>query len=110
MHGSITQRTKYDHIVASFAPEFATEIKDLSISPPPDDTYDVLKGMWTKTTTTSQHGKLLQFPNAEEVADQKPTQLLCRMQQWLGDRARATDIVFLRQIYLQCLPGHISMV
>ena len=53
MREIIACRTKYDHIVASLAPEFATEIKDLVNSPPPDDSYDVLKGILTKTTTTS---------------------------------------------------------
>ena len=79
MCGIIAQKTKYDHIVASLAPEFVSEIKDLVSSPPFDDAYDVLKGIQTKTTTTSKQGKHLQFPNAEEVADQKATKLICRM-------------------------------
>ena len=32
--GITQQRTKYDHIVASLAPEYATEIRNLILHPP----------------------------------------------------------------------------
>ena len=57
MHGIIAQRTKFDHIVA-FLHLSLLQSKDLVNSPPPEYAYDVLKGILTKTTTASQHGKL----------------------------------------------------
>ena len=42
-HRDTVQKTKFDYIVASLAPEFATEIQDLVLSPPAKCPYDKLK-------------------------------------------------------------------
>ena len=41
--GITQQRTKYDHIVAPLAPEYATEIRDFILQPPEETPYDTLK-------------------------------------------------------------------
>ena len=41
--GITTQKTKFEHIIASLAPEVAQEVRDLILSPPTDSQYDVLK-------------------------------------------------------------------
>ncbi len=38
--GITVQHTKFDYIVASLAPEFATEVRDLILHPPTDRPYD----------------------------------------------------------------------
>ena len=68
-HGITVPKIKFDHILASLAPEFATEIRNLFISPSSDDAYDVLKAILTKRTTASQQCKLQQLLNAEELDD-----------------------------------------
>ena len=104
------QKTKFDHIGASLALEFATEIWDLIISPPLADAYDVLKAAFTKRITASQQGKLQQLLDADELVAGKPTQLQCMMQQLIGDGASATDSTFFWELFLQHLQGHIRMV
>ena len=47
--------------------------------------------------------------SAEELGDHKPTQLLRRLQQLAGDTP-STDGVFLRELFLQCLPTNVRMV
>ena len=83
--GITAQKTKFDHIVASLSSEIATEVRDLI-------------------------RRLQQLFNTEELGDRKPTQLLRRMQQLLGDKAASTDSSFLRGLFLQRMPGNIRMV
>ena len=40
--GITSQRTRYDYVVASLSPEFATEVRDLILNVP-DRPYDTLK-------------------------------------------------------------------
>ena len=52
---SITaSRMKFNHVVASLAPEYATELWDLLMNPPEDTPYEVLKRELTKRTSASK--------------------------------------------------------
>ncbi len=44
------QKTKFDYIIASLTPEFATEVRDLILSPPDENPFDVLKEQLVKRT------------------------------------------------------------
>ena len=105
-----TQKTMFDHIVASLSPEFATEVRDLILHPPADTPYTTLKEQLVKRTAASEQRKLQQLLNTEELGDRKPTQLLRRMQQLLGDRVGAAEGTFLRELFLQRLPANVRMV
>ena len=37
-----SQKARFDHVVASLSPEFATEIRDLIMKPPAERPYDAL--------------------------------------------------------------------
>ena len=52
--GIRTQKTKLDHVVASLSPEFATEVRDLVLSPPDENSYDALRAQLIKRTATSE--------------------------------------------------------
>ena len=108
--GITAQRTKFDHVVASLSPEFATEVRDLIIKPPADTPYDSLREHLIKRTTASEQRKLQQLFKAEELGDRKPSQLLRRIQQLLGERASAIDDTFLRELFLQKLPNSVHMI
>ena len=92
------------------APEFATEVRDL-LQPPADTPYDVLRAQLIKRTAASKQRRLCQLFTAEELGDRTPSQLLRRLQQLLGAAARPNpDNTFLRELFLQWLPGHVRMV
>ena len=104
------QRTKFYHVVSSLSPDFATEVRDFIIRPPADAPYDSLREQLIKCTTASEQRKLQQLFSAEELGDRKPSQLLSRLQQLMGERASATDNTFLWELFLKRLPGNVRMI
>ena len=102
------QRTMYDYVVAHLAPEFAVEVRDLILTPPADNPYEALKRELVKRTAASEQRRLQQLFTGEELGDRKPSQLLRRMQQLLGDKK--PDKSFLRELFLQRLPANVRMV
>ena len=55
--GITVSRTKFDHIVASLSPEFATEVRDL-LHPPAETPYEVQKAELTKRTSASEQRRI----------------------------------------------------
>ena len=111
--GITAQRTKFDYVISSLSPEFATEVRDLLLRPPEDTPYDTLKTELVKRTAASEQRKLQQLISGEELGDRKPTQLLLRIQQLLGDKVGTADVPsssFLRKLFLQRLPSNVRMV
>jgi hypothetical protein len=106
--GVTAQKTRFDYVVSCLSPEFATEARDLLLNPPEDRPYDTLKVQLIKRTAASAQHKLQQLISDEELGDRKPSQLLRRMQQLLGDTADAAP--FLREHFLQRLPANVRMV
>ena len=103
-----SQKTKYEYMVTSLSPEFATEVRDLVLTVPDTNPYDKLKTALIGRTATSEQRHLQQLLNSEELGDRKPSQLLRRMQQ--GDKATTIDQSFLRELFIQRLPPNVRMV
>ena len=78
----------------TLAPEFALEVRDLILSPPVTDPYKTLKAQLIERTAASDQRRLQQLFHSEDLGDRKPTQLLQRMQQLLGDKMSTTDATF----------------
>ena len=105
-----SQKTKFDHVVASLTPEYATEVRDLILKPPDTTPYDTLKEHLVKRTEASEQRRLQQLFNAEELGDRKPSQLLRHMHLLLGEKATTTDSSFLRELFLQHLPTNVRLI
>ena len=87
---------RFDHVVASLSPDYATKVRDLLLRPRPT-TDNPLKEQLTKHTALSEQRRLQQLFTGEELGDRKPTQLLRKMQQLLGDRP-GIDPSFLQEL------------
>ena len=108
--GISSERTKFDHVVASLAPKYIQEVSDLVLSPPSATPYATLKAQLIQRTAASEQKRLQQLFHSEDLGDRKPTQLLHQMQQLMGDKVSTTDNSFLRELFLQRLPANVRMV
>ena len=103
------QKVKFQHIVvASLAPEFISEIRDIIVSPPTEDPYEALKALLITRTQSSEQRRLHQLLTTEELGDRQPTRLLRKMQQLLG--TNSMDQSLFRQLFEQRLPNNVRMV
>ena len=106
--GITAETTKYAHVVASLQAEIAQEVRDLLIKPPAIDPYQALKKELIRRTSASEQKRLHQLLISEELGDRKPSQLLRRMRQLLGENTLEDSI--LRQLFLQRLPTNAQLI
>ncbi|XP_064486643.1 uncharacterized protein LOC135398971 [Ornithodoros turicata] len=108
--GVTSQLTKFYHVTSALTPTAADEVYDVLANPSPTTPYDQLKQALLQRTTSSSRSRLQQLLSAEELGDRRPTQLLRRMRQLLGDNSATMDDVLLRELFLQRLPQNVQMV
>lgn len=100
----------FHYAVAALPPKIATEVRDLFFVPPPNEPYTTLKTELVKRASESEQRPLHQLLRSEELGDRKPSQLLRRLQQLLGERAASFDTSLLKELFLQRLPTNVRMV
>ena len=105
MKNITSQDTKFAHVVAALSPEAATEVRDLIVTPPATNPFDVLKETLTKRVSVSKRRKIQQLLHTEELGDRKPSQLLRRLQQLHGTPGNE----LLRELFLQRLPSDVQI-
>ena len=75
-HNITSQRTRFDHVITALFNEFATEVRNIILSPLEVDAYSKLKDLLTKRTAASERKRLQLLFTSEEFGNRKPTQLL----------------------------------
>ncbi|PIK36447.1 hypothetical protein BSL78_26725 [Apostichopus japonicus] len=103
-----SQDTKFAFVISSLQPEVAQEIRDILLTPPSKNRYDFLKSELIKRTSQSEQKRLRQLLTTEDLGDRKPSQLLRRMYQLLGDQQLESSI--LKQLFLQRLPTNVQLI
>ncbi|KAG0431385.1 hypothetical protein HPB47_021837, partial [Ixodes persulcatus] len=83
---------------------------DILAAAPTSNQYDNLKAAILARKTTSERSRLQHLLNMEELGDQRPSQLLRRMRQLLGDATSDADTSLLRELFLQRLPNNMVVV
>ena len=100
---NITQdNTKYDYIVASLSPDTAGEIRDILLHPPENGKYEAIKQALLKQNVLSDQKRLQELLSKEDLGDRKPTQILRRINQLVGETV--FDDKILKALFIQKLP------
>ena len=102
----LTPKPRYNVVVSSLAPEFATEIRDLLISPPADDPYQKLRDALIARTQKSEQARLRELLDTADIGNRQPSRVLRRMQQLLG--GKSLDNSLLREMFVQRFTAHSS--
>lgn len=105
-----SQSVQYYHVISCLPVELVDELSDLLIAPPPSDAYDNIKNAILRRTTDSESSRLHQLLNTEELGDRRPSQLLHRMRQMLGERPTEGHSALLRELFLQRLPLNMRII
>ena len=106
--GITNQNTMYAYVVSSLQPAVAEELRDLLLNPPTTQPYDKIKAELITRMSSSDQKRLHQLLISEELGDRKPSQLLRRMQQLLGERTLEDSI--LKTLFLQRLPTNVQSI
>ena len=106
----ITQdTTKYDYLVGSLNTETAAELRDILLNPPEEDKYAALRAALLKRNLLSDQKRLQELLSQEDLGDRRPSQVLRRMQQLVGDN-KSIDDQLLRSLFIQKLPTTLQAI
>ena len=97
--------TKFSHVTALLPQEVLTKVSDVVAKALQSQTpYEDLKTAIVKRLESSISTRLQELLSKEELGNEKPSDLLRRMQRLLQDKYDSFDPVLFRQLYYQRLP------
>lgn len=99
--------TKFYYVIGQLEPQYASEVKDIIVSPPAHNKYEKLKAELIKRLTSSKERKIKQLLMHEELGDRKPSQFLRHLQSLAG-KSVSTDLM--RTIWASRLPSNLQTI
>ena len=107
--GITTEKTKFGHVVRVLPAQYASEVRDIILSPP-ESPYTAIKEGLQRRVCPSRRQQLQQLLHLEELGDRKPSQLLRHMLKLRGGNVTEADHDELfRQIFMEKMPPAIRM-
>ena len=107
-HRITSSKSRFNVVVSSLAPEVAAEVRDLLLSPPADDPYGALRAALVDRTQKSEKVRLRELLSQEGLGDEKPSRLLRKMEQLLGDKSLDDSLLY--EMFVQRLPPGVRLV
>lgn len=99
--------TKFYYVISQLEHQYASEVKDIIVSPPPSNKYEKLKEELVKRLTTSKERKIKQLLLHEDLGDRKPSQFLRHLQGLAGGTV-STELM--RTIWASRLPSNLQTI
>ncbi|XP_037520524.1 uncharacterized protein LOC119397157 [Rhipicephalus sanguineus] len=105
-----SETTRYYHVASVLPPEVASELSDVVSNPLDTTPYQHLKTKVLERFMPSERVRLQQLLAEGDLGDRRPSQLLRRMRQLLGEHAVSAHSELLRELFLQRLSQPIRLV
>lgn len=99
--------TKYAYVTSQLDAEYAAEVEDIIVNPPPNDKYDAIKNELIKRLSVSREQKLRQLLEHEEIGDRKPSQFLRHLKSLAGF---TVPDEFLKTLWMNRLPSTVQAI
>ena len=107
-HRIRSDAARLNHIIGSLTHEVMAEVRDYIMAPPGTVPYDTFRAELIRRTSDSRQKRLRQLLVDEELGDRRPSQLLRRMKQLMGENPLQPDI--LKQLFVNRLPPNAQMI
>ncbi|XP_029635007.1 uncharacterized protein LOC115210544 [Octopus sinensis] len=96
------EEQKYNIMLSNLPPPLSNEIRDLLLNPMEPVSYSSIKEEILKCTSSSKQKEFAKLFNGEELGNRKPTQLLRRMNELLGNQQ--IEESYLKEVFFNKLP------
>lgn len=103
-----SQTARFAYVVEKLPPEIAIEISDLLDNIPIDKPFDVLREAIIYRIGKSEERRINDLFNTLQLGQSKPTQLLRRMKNLLGQNTMSETL--LKKLWLDKLPTHTAEI
>lgn len=104
--GVTTESTKFGYILGALSLQYAAEVRDIIMSPPPEP-YQKLKTELIKRLSSAQEQKTRRLLEHEEIGDRKPSQFL-RHLRTLGGTGVSKEILW--TLWMGRLPASLQVI
>ncbi|CAE1318276.1 unnamed protein product [Acanthosepion pharaonis] len=103
-----SQQSKFAAVVEKLPAEIAAEVADILTSVPVEKPYEILKEAILHRSGFSEEKRIRELLSNVTTEDAKPSQLLRRMQQLLGENDISTTVF--KQMWLDKLPPEVTLL